>query len=164
MQLFVWRELNIFSRLYHKRSCFHQCGTQPCVDGWVCLPLLAGQPSLPALTYPSVPTSHTTFPHPFLPPPSLPPPLPSPLPPSGLRTHYLSAVEHISPDLYITLELEFRAITEWAVRHLRGCVWESEMALAQLNNCRTPDGGFATLKMHVHVQGYKLPLERNFVF
>lgn len=59
---------------------------------------------------------------------------------SGLHAHYLSAVEHVSPDMYISLELEFQAITEWAVKHLRGCVWESELALAQLSNSRTQDG------------------------
>ena len=68
---------------------------------------------------------------------------------SGLRSHYLSTVEHVSPDLYVTLELEFQAITEWAVKHLRSCVWESELALAQLNNSTAPDGKLSSTRCNV---------------
>lgn len=37
VQLCVLRGRGTFSRSFHRTSCFHQCDTQPYVDGWACL-------------------------------------------------------------------------------------------------------------------------------
>ena len=71
-----------------------------------------------------------------------PPPLPY-FSHSMPKSHYLSGVEHIPPDLRTRLELELQRMQHWVVGKLRQSVWQAQLALKRGKAARKIEGMLA---------------------